>query len=244
MIFVHGIIVTTLFFMAVIAQDFLPPASLRKSFIAPPTQIKHFTLGYNDLIASLIWIRVLQDIDYCEEGKFRGEDFVLPLETARDKLTGILERKLKPSKCNKGWVYKMLDALSEVEPRNKLVYDVGATFLSVSVDDREGARLIFEKGLTIYPQDWQIAFKAGYHYLWEIQDPKRAAQLLNQSVKSGGPPIVSAIAAALYSHMGQAQIAKMVLEDTLAQKPTGLAAERIKYRLEQVNKILSESDNK
>ena len=244
MFFARAVLLMAILVLAVAAQDLLPPFSQRKSFIAPPLQIKYFTLGYNDLIGSMLWIRVLQDMDFCENGKLTDADFVVPLSTAKDKLTGILERKLKPSRCHKGWVYQMLNVLTEIEPQNRLAYDVGGTMLSVAVDDREGARMIFEKGARQFPEDWTISFKAGYHYLWEMQDAQRASELLKQSLASGAPPIVAAIAAALYNHMGQAQIAKMVLEDTLAQKPTGLAAERIKYRLEQVNKILSESDNK
>ena len=36
--------------------------------------------------------------------------------------------------------------------------------------DREGARLIFEKGLRQFPQDWSLAYAAAYHYLFEIQE--------------------------------------------------------------------------
>lgn len=220
-------------------QDLVPRYKTSKMYLSPPPQIKFFTLGYNDLLASSLWVRLLQDIDHCEAGKFTADDFVLPTINP-DKTAGVLERQLKPSKCHLGWVYQMLHTISEVQPRFKLVYEPGATFLSLLVDDREGARLIFEKGLTAYPNDWMLNFKAGYHYLWEIQDASRAAQLIDHASKNGAPPIVVALAAALYTHSGQVSLAQMILQEALAQKPTGLAAERIKARLAQVNKILQE----
>lgn len=235
----HFVAIIALLVSSLFVQDLMPRSKHKKNYLSPPPQIKYFTLGYNDLLASSLWIRLLQDIDYCEGGKVVSSDFVIP-EITEDAPTGVLQRKLKPSRCHKGWVYQMLHTISEVEPKFKLVYDPGATFLSIIVDDRDGARLIYEKGLKLYPEDWLLSFKAGYHYLWEIQDGARAAELLDQAGKKGAPPIVVALAAALYTRSGKAHLAKLILEDALAQKPTGIAAERIRIRLEQVNKILGE----
>lgn len=185
-------------------------------------------------------MRLQQDFDYCEGGRFQGSDFVKPL-AGPDVIDGILQRKMKDSKCHQGWVFKMLEAISEIQPQFKLVYDMGATFLSVYLDDREGARLMFDKGLVLYPKDWELNFRAGYHYLWEMQDPKKAAELLKVSWENGAPPFVAALSAALYTKTGQAQFAKVILEDAIKRKPTGFGADRIQIRLDEVNKILKEN---
>lgn len=235
-----GILLLVFFIGALMGQDLIPQKARKKNFLSPPPQIKYFTLGYNDMISGMLWIRLLQDIDFCEGGRVQEGDFVLPSKNELDKTKGVLERPIKPSRCHKGWAYQMLNTISEVHPTFKLAYDPGATYLSVIVDDREGARLMFEKGLQKYPEDWMINFKAGYHYLWEIQDARRSAVLLDKAGKTGAPPIVVALAAALYNRTGQAQLAKVILEDALAKNPTGIAADRIKIRLEEVHKILAE----
>ncbi|MCC6138306.1 MAG: hypothetical protein IT287_06715 [Bdellovibrionaceae bacterium] len=234
------IIAGILWFTVAELQVQAPVAKLDKKYLKPPAALKDFTFGYNDFLASLLWIRLLQNFDYCESGKYSEADYVAPQADAPDKLTGIIKRAIKPSKCNKGWVYSMLDVISDVQPKFKLVYDTGAMFLSVIVDDREGARLIFEKGLPLYPNDWQLSYHAGYHYLWEIQEPKRAAELFHQSVESGAPQWAASLSAALYTQAGQAQLAKIILENALRNNPKGKDEERIKKRLEQVDQMLKQ----
>lgn len=217
-----------------------PRVEHNKKYLRPPVAIKNFTFGYNDMLASILWIRLLQNLDFCEGGKYSGEDFVHPVQSAPDKISGILERAIKPSRCNKGWVYSMLDVISEVNPRFHLAYDTGAMFLSVVVDDREGARLMFEKGLRIYPDNWNLSFHAGYHYLWEVQNAQRAAELFNQAARSGAPKWATALSAALYTKSGQVRLAKAILENALQNNPSGMDEERIKKRLDEVNALLVE----
>jgi tetratricopeptide (TPR) repeat protein len=227
--------------LAIFFQVNVPEKAEKKNFLSPPEDLKYFTLGYNDAIASVLWVRLLQDFEYCEGGKFTDKDFVAPLESAPDGISKVLDRKLHASKCNKGWVYSMLNSITDIQPRFKIAYDTGAVLLSVLVDDREGARLIYEKGLAIYPDDWEMNFRAAYHYLWELQQPERAAVLFNKAAKlGGGPPWIAALSGALFTHIGNAKFAKIILEDALAKRPTGVGAERIKVRLEEVNKLLKE----
>lgn len=240
---VFGALIVVFLLWAVVAelQVRVPIVKVDKKYLKPPVALKHFTFGYNDFTASLLWIRLLQNFDYCEGGKFGEGDYVMPAQDG-DKVSAILDRKTKPPKCHKGWVYTMLDAISEIQPRFKLAYDTGGTFLSVVVDDREGARLIFEKGLKIYKADWQLAYTAAYHYLWEVQEPKRAAELFLQAVQSGAPGWVYSLSAALYTKVGQAKIAKSILENALLNNPHGIDEERIKIRLQEVNEILKKED--
>lgn len=218
-----------------------PVVKVDKKYLKPPIALKNFMFGYNDFFASLLWIRLLQNFDYCEGGKVTGEEYVMPDKNAKDKIAGILDRPINPPRCHKGWVYSMLDVISEIQPKFSLVYDTGGMFLSVTVDDREGARLIFEKGLLLYNKDWNLNYHAGYHYLWEIQDPARAAELFHQASESGAPDWVVALSAALYTKVGQLNIAKSVLERALKNNPKGIEEERIKIRLQEVNDLLQEN---
>jgi tetratricopeptide (TPR) repeat protein len=220
-------------------QSRFPKAHVDKKYLKPPESLKYFTFGYNDFLASSLWIQLLQNFDYCEGGKYSESDYVTPEVKGRsDKIDAIVARAIKPPKCHKGWVYSMLDVISEIQPHFHLVYDTGAMFLSVVVDDREGARLIFEKGLKYYPKDWQLNYHAGYHYLWEIQEPKRAAELFKVAGENGAPAWAVALSAALYTKTGQARLAKTILENALRNNPKGKDEERIKTRLKEVDQIL------
>lgn len=233
-------ILMALWMTAAALQTRAPQLQTDKKFLKPPEAIKNFTFGYNDMFASLLWIRLLQNFDYCEGGKYDGSEFVPPVDSASDKIAGIVERKMNPSRCHKGWVYSMLDSISTIEPRFDLAYDTGALFLSVIVDDREGARLLFDKGLKVYPDNWSLNYHAGYHYLWEMQDVERAAPLFERASRNGAPKWVSALSAALYTKAGQAQVAKSILEEALLTNPKGRDEERIKKRLEEVDALLQE----
>jgi tetratricopeptide (TPR) repeat protein len=216
----------------------IPPIYLR-----PPETIKYFTFGYADAFASVLWMRVLQNFDYCEGGKYQGSDYVPPVQGAKSNIQGVLLRKIKPSRCHKGWVYSMLDTMTELQPRFKIAYDIGAPFLSVAVDDREGARLIFEKGIKLYPKEWMLTYAAGYHYLWEMQDPDRSAELLLQSLKNGGPTYLASLVAGLYTEVGQAQLAYDILMENLKKNPPEEVKERIYRRLKEIEPILKSQKN-
>ena len=209
-----------------------------KVFLRPPDGIKFFTLGYNDVIAALLWIRAVQDLDVCENGRVTETDYVPPIKTAPSKLKGILGREVKPSKCHKGWVYSMMDVITNVQPRFKLAYESGAQFLAIAVDDREGARLIFEKGLKLYPNNWKLNFDAAYLYLWELKDAERASELLYQAMKNGGPGYLPSLVAGIYSEMGQAQFARHLLMDSLQKELHPGVRDRLLERLKEVDKVL------
>lgn len=228
-------LVPAIFAACVFFQDLKAP-QIPKKFLRPPDNIKYFTLGYNDMVASLLWLRVMQDIDRCENGKVVEEDYVAPIKEAPSKIQGIVQRNIKPSKCHKGWVYSMLEAITEIQPKFKIAYDVGASFLSITVDDREGARLIYDKGLKQYPNDWRLNFSASYLYLWELQDADRAAELMHAAIKNGGPPLLSTLVAAIYSESGRLDIANIALRQALSRDPPEDIKKAILQKLELINK--------
>ncbi|MBY0383656.1 hypothetical protein K2X05_00730 [bacterium] len=234
----HLILVFFFLAVSIVLQWNIKSVQIPPKYLRPPEAMKYFTFGYADFTASVLWIRVLQNFDYCEGGKYQESDYVPPIADAKNKLQGVLLRKMKEAKCEKGWVYSMLHIMTEILPRFKTAYEVGAPFLSIIVDDREGARLIFEKGIKLYPNDWQLSFAAGYHYLWEIQDPKRSVQLLKQSLDNGGPEVITSLIAGLYSEVGQAEYAYEILIDALKKDPPKEIRERLKLRLKEVEAVL------
>jgi Tetratricopeptide repeat len=224
-----------LFFASMFLQSQIEPVKSPAKFLPPPPGLKNFLFGYNDAAASLMWVRVVQNLDHCETGKYSGSDYVHAIpKKGQSMIDAVVTRKMKPSTCHKGWVYQMLDVISLIQPTFKLVYDHGANFLSIAVDDREGARLIFEKGLKLYPDDWRLNFHASYLYLWELQDAQRAAELMRNAVRNGAPTIVANLAAKIYDRNGQSDLAEIVLREALSQNPSEIYKKVLESKLKEL----------
>jgi len=134
------------------------------------------------------------------------------------------------------WGYYMVDAVTRLQPRFRLAYVLGANTISL-LHDTEGARLLFERGLQIYPNDWVIAYRAGYHYLYEVKDCKRAAEIFDVAVKNGAPMWVDGLVSRLYSAEGQFDIAKqVVLQGLKTYKDNPRMVEYLRKRLEEIEK--------
>jgi len=196
-----------------------------KPKLLPPENIEYFTLGYKDPMADLLWIRLIQDADFCEAGPFipPSEGEYVPNEK---------------STCHKGWVYRMMNEITDLAPRFRIVYRSGGMLLSVVVDDREGARLLLEKSLTHFPRDWVLHYRAGYHYLAEVQNKTRAAEILIKAAKLGAPPWVVSLVGKILSESGAEELARDVLTRFLMENPNHSGNKRTRWRLEQIDKKL------
>lgn len=213
------------------------PASQDPLFVPPTKNVTLFTFGFSDLLSSLMWVRVVQDIDVCEQ---KTERTPYPEYTEGDAIDQVVQRDLPAARCDQGWVFQMLDVVSDLTPGFKAVYRDGATFLSVLVDDRKGAQKIFAKGREYFPESWQIFYHSAYHELFEMQNMETAAELMRQAGEKGAPRWVFSLAAKLYTRTGRAVFAKTVLERVLAEKGNGVHGPRLRNQLEKINKILSQ----
>ena len=200
-----------------------------RTFVGPTRSIKHVTFGYNDLIADSLWIRLVQDYGVCEQGLAPSNNDRLDVNRTYD--------------CKKGWVYQMLDVITHLAPKFRMPYATGATVLSVVVDDIEGATLIYNKGIRQFPRDWSILYRAAYHYLFELENRQKAAELLVRAANNGGPFWLQSLAAKLYTQTGRALLAKTVLEQYLRVHGGKFGEERIRKRLDLVNKALKEEED-
>ena len=208
-----------------------------KIFNPPPLGLLDYTLGYNDLLSSLFWVRVVQDMEVCNQKR----KILIPrtnLEAGIDPILAVVGSEKPTAKCEKGWVYQMIDLVTNLDTSFKAAYKIGGTFLSVLVDDREGASLIYDKAVAHYPKDWEVLYFAAAHQMFEMKNPKKAAVLLERAGKAGAPLWVYSLAAGLYTHVGQAQFAKSILEAVLARDPKGAMVDRLRIRLRKINALL------
>lgn len=189
----------------------------RSLFLPPPPSVENLVGGYREVFADVFWLRLIQDADHCDKPVARGE----------------------LCRTEKGWVYQMLDAITKLAPKFMAPYGHGATILSVLVGDQEGARLIFERGLNEFPNDWQLQYRAAYHTMEKLGDTKTAAELLLKAAKNGAPAWVYSLSAKLYTKEGQAVLAKSILEGVLAEGVSDSRwADRLRARLDEINLVL------
>lgn len=181
-----------------------------RGFLAPPAGIEHFSFGYAEPMADLIWIRSLQDFGYCE-------------------------KQIAENVCiNNSWLYKMLEAITNLSPHFRMPYAAGALALTVITSDVEGATKIFEKGVKAFPQDWPIQYRAAYHYLYEVKDKKRAAELLIMAGKNGAPPWVFTLAGRLYSDSGETELAEQLLAEMKATEQDPMLIQRLEDKIKSI----------
>lgn len=187
-----------------------PPAlQARDRFISPPHHVEKMTFGFQEATADALWIRTVQDMDYCEQ-------------------------KIDQNICmNNSWLYTMLDAITNLSPHFRIAYSAGTLALTVLISDIEGATKLFEKALKYFPNDWIINYRAGYHYIYEVKDKKRAATLLETAAKNGGPTWLYSLAGGLYSESGSEQAAQTLLSYMIQTEQDEKIIKRLEEKLEK-----------
>lgn len=166
-----------------------PRVQIQSEKFLPPKAILNFTFGQRELMADLYWLRLIQDFDFCE-------------------------KKIDQINCaGNGWVYHMLDLITELSPKFRMPLAVGPMMLSVVVSDIQGASLLFDKAVVRFPDDWPILYRAAYHALFEEKNNAKAAKLMELAAKKGAPIWIYSLSARLYTEAGQADFAAGLLKE-------------------------------
>ncbi len=189
----------------------------KKVYVPPPKEMKLMTFGYNESLADSLWLRWIQDFDVCGKQKKSRQEFESEsnIYTKNGETLELgFDRDLRDV-CGKGWSYRMLDAVTDIAPKFRIAYSVGATSLSVLVDDHEGAKEIYDKATKQFPTDWNIHYKAAYHYMYELDNPEKAAGLLKVAGENGAPRWVKSLAARMFTKTGQLELGIRSLKDYL-----------------------------
>ncbi|MFN7904943.1 MAG: hypothetical protein ACK5P5_07140 [Pseudobdellovibrionaceae bacterium] len=191
----------------------------KKNFIAPSAKIQNFTFGYKDLVTDFLWIRVIQDFDFCSS----------EIKTANPYKVCV----------NKSWLFKYLDVITILSPSFRMPYATGALALTVLITDIEGASVIFDRGTLEFPTDWPILYRAAYHAIIEEKNFKKAAHLLIQAQKNGGPDWLVGLAGRMLVKSGELEMAKSLinhLNETGTKDQANVYAERIQKRIQEYTK--------
>ncbi|WII71410.1 hypothetical protein QJS83_13150 [Bdellovibrio sp. 22V] len=199
-------------FLLIVYSTSLPKTQIetRRQLIAPPPMLERFSFGFSEIVADSLWIRTLQDFDYCDQ------------EVAKKVCR------------NNSWLYQMLDAITNLSPHFRIPYAAGALALTVLITDVDGATKIFDKGVKAFPKDWPILYRAAYHYLYEVKDKKRAAELLIQAGQNGAPQWVFTLAGRLYSDSGHLELAESLLQEMIATNQDPVLIKRLQDKINSI----------
>ena len=178
----------------------------REKVLPPPEGLFLVHFGFNEVFSDLLWLTYIQQSWDCYQEKL----------------------------CYQDWGYRVLDQASRLAPRFKALYVWGATGLSIMLDDDYGAKVIFDRGLEQYPEDWVLNYRAGYHYMIELGDSKTAARLMNVASENGAPFWTKSLAARLYKKSGEYETSRQLIQSMIANSTDHVWKDQLQVRLEKL----------
>lgn len=151
------------------------------------TFLKISFAGYKRLMADILWITTLLESD--------------------------LDHYKKKDLNN--WLFLRFNSISKLDPLFLQNYTFGAQYLSIIKDDLTGASILFEKGLSHYPDNYSLIFNAAYLHAFETGDFKKASALYKKLRKFPQRPkfLESLIAKLDYQESGDLREAYSVLKE-------------------------------
>jgi hypothetical protein len=176
-------------------------------YIAPSPLLQHIHFGFKYFMSDLLWLRGIQDLDYCET------------------------KDTQHICVGKVWLFEVLNLSTLLDPWYHQVYSSGAIGLSVIISDIKGAGILFDRAVKYYPYDWRLLYKAAYHAIYEEKNKLKGARLLEQSARYGAPDWVFALASRVYSEQGQKELVRRILEDAKSLGISESILAEIKKRL-------------
>lgn len=110
----------------------------------------YFNLGQKRLISSLYWVSTILDSDI---DHYKNRDL-------------------------NSWMFLRFNTISLLEPEFYENYKFGGPYLSIIKDDLSGADIIYDKGLSHYPNDYSLLLNSSFHYYFEQKNLDKAYPIL------------------------------------------------------------------
>ena len=139
-------------------------------------------------------------------------------------------------------MYFDLDTITTLDPEFVPAFEHAGIFLSVVNEDKQGARLLLEKGVRVHPERWRLHAYLAYHYQFEINEPDLAAkQYLAGSTLAGAPPLLGMLAARLLTRTQSIQSSIELLENLKRTATDPTAKKRFQDRIDLWKKKQAEA---
>lgn len=106
------------------------------------------------------------------------------------------------------WMFLRFKTIGELEPRFYENYLFGGIYLSIAKDDLAGATYIYEKGISVYPNDFDLLKNAAFHFHFEVGDFSKS-HIIYSKLKSHPrtSPLMLSTLARLESQSGNLEMA-------------------------------------
>jgi hypothetical protein len=187
-------------------------AKLEQLRLLPRGEIlRPILLGYHDLGADVLWLRVVQ---------------VLGDRVVRDK--------------DYEWLYHALDVITTLDPKYEYAYEAGGTVLAELALRVDLSNRLLEKGVGPNPGSWRIPFRLGFNHFFHLDDHLTAAKYMAQAAKVPGefpvgPPAYTArLASRLYVQGKNPETALEFLQAMLDQTTDEGIRDQLQRRIKRV----------
>lgn len=87
------------------------------------------------------------------------------------------------------WLFLRFNTISVLDPHFYENYAYGGQFLAIVKDDLEGASIIYDKGLTFYPDDYVLNYNAGFLNYYEMDNYSKGLTFLEKIVNNPRAPV-------------------------------------------------------
>ncbi len=123
--------------------------------------LKFFNAGYSRLISDVLWITTLLESDH-EHYKKRDLN---------------------------SWMYLRFKSIITLDPLFLQAYQFGGKYLSIIKDDLNGAKEILDKGLTNFPNNYELLISSAFLYSFELNNNIKGSKLFERASTFPQAPI-------------------------------------------------------
>lgn len=128
--------------------------------------LRIFSIGQKKLLTDILWISTLLESD---EEHYNKKDL-------------------------NSWIYLRFISIFNLDPNFLNAYRFGGQYLSIVKDDLLGADIIFQKGLSIFPNDYDLNYHAAFLYGFELGQYEKAIKSYEKIINHPrAPEFVSSI---------------------------------------------------
>ena len=171
-----------------------------------PEIVKLMVLGYDQLAADILWLRIIQYV---------GE-------------------KAQTEKGWQ-WFIHTLDIITVLDPEFEYAYQFGGLILSVIATKPVESNRFLEEGMKVNPDKWVFPFLIGFNYFDSLRDYQKAAQYISIASKQKGAPFfLTQFAARLYATAGSPENGIIFLEQVIKSTTDETAREKLETRLKEL----------
>jgi len=188
--------------------------SVEESLYISSSSLKKLSLGYDELLADIYWIRALQ---------YFGSK--------------------KPEEQNPELLYHYFDIITDLDPRFVNAYRYGGTFLAEPPPFGVGETMkgieLFDKGRRNNPENYKLPLEEAFIYYFYPKDYEKAAGLFREaSEKPGLSPLRKAsmkgMAASAHARGGNNELSRKIWEIIYETSPSD---GRREFALRNINEI-------